>query len=316
MVVEGTPAAAQAASEVEEPEVIQPAEEVTPEAGTEEKPEAVAPEVAPEEVAAPEVQTTPEPEKPAPVPAPGKETLDPNVYDENGVPWRNRAAEWKRKVGDVAESLPDLINNAVQTSMQKQDKLQYSIEQLEQFAAETDQPGNAAWARGEIRRMEKEGQAEVVKREINSWKQEQSDRETVRNSFNYAVAQYPECFVRDKSGRITGQWNNNHPLTQGIAIIMQDPRLKGNPDALAIASDIAYGRFIKSKAGQSAAANSTLKNEVKSLQRKTLVEPGTKTVTRIATPHRKAIDKFKQSGSLKDATEAMKAIYKAREESA
>lgn len=236
------------------------------------------------------------------------------ALDDKGVPWKNRAYEWQRKSEDLADKLPSMIQDAVTQSMGRHQPQQYSVEQLEAFALQTDNPVHQQWARSEIRKLERDEQAKVIRREMQKWRTTQEADIRKRDALNYVTQNYPEAFAKDAQGNNLG-WNNNHPLTKMIGRLMQDPRLKNNPDGLAIASDIAYGRYARSQSPKSQKENKSLKREVKNLQKRTLVEGGGKDNVQSVPAHRAAIDKLKQTGSIRDAQAAIAAIAKARMES-
>jgi len=120
---------------------------------------------------------------------------------------------------------------------------------------------------------------------------------------------YPEAFSKTPQGQILG-WSNEHPLTQQIANIMRDPRFANDPDGLMAASDIAYARFIRSQQPNIQKQQQQLKQEVKSLQKQTLVEGGGKSSQVVTDPVRVALDKVKKTGSMRDAEVAIGEIFK------
>ena len=269
-----------------EQEVVTPPEDTTPQEETTEATETT------------ETQAQPEMGQPQAEPV-----------DEFGVPWKNRAYEWKRKQEDLAERLPTLIQDAVSQSMGQQQTQQYSIEQLEAFATQTENPAYQQWAKGEIRKLEKEEQAKVVRGELQKWQTQRQAEDTAKQSYDYVKKTYSDAFLKDVNGNVTDRWNNSHPLTQMIGQLMNNPDLKGRPDALMIASDIAYGRYARIHGATSQQKNQQLKREVKNLQKRTLVEGGSRETTSVPA-HRAAIDRLKQTGSMRDAQAAIDAVMK------
>jgi len=242
------------------------------------------------------------------------ETGQPQVepVDEQGVPWKNRAYEWKRKSDDLAEKLPTLIKDAVSQSMgQHQQQPQYSVEQLEAFATQTDNPAHQQWARSEIRKLDKEDQAKLIRGEFEKVQQRQQAVQVQKQSYDYVSKNYPEVFQRDAQGNTLG-WNNSHPLTRMIGEFMNNPELKNRPDALVIASDMAYGRYARMKGLTTQQKNQQLKKEVKNLQKHTLVEGGGREGASSVPVHKAAIDRLKETGSMKDAQAAIAAVMKAK----
>lgn len=78
------------------------------------------------------------------------------------------------------------------------------------------------------------------------------------------------------------------------------------------AADIAYARVSRSQMGANQMKEQKLKAEVKHLQKQTLVESGARQSVQAVPEYRKAIEKAKQSGSIKDVQAALAAMAKAK----
>ena len=76
------------------------------------------------------------------------------------------------------------------------------------------------------------------------------------------------------------------------------------------AADIAFARVSRSKMGATQLNEQKLKAEVKHLQKQTLVESGARQNVQAVPEYRKAIDKAKQTGSIKDVSAALAAMAK------
>jgi len=235
------------------------------------------------------------------------------AVDEFGVPYKNRAMEWKRKSEELAEKLPSLveekINEAFAKNSQQAQQREYTVVELEQYAI--DNPEARPWVEEQkqnitLKRLtgeiEKKFQATEKVKEANVKKQQ---------SLQYVMQTYPDAFVKSQNGQIVG-WDNNHPLTQAIGQIMQDPRFSNDAEGLMAAADIAYARYSRGQQPLIRQKQESLKAEVKNLQRQTMVEGGGRQGVVTVAPHRAAIDRLKQTGSIKDATEAVKAIMEAK----
>ena len=227
--------------------------------------------------------------------------------DEQGIPWKNRAFEWKRKTEELTEKIPEIIRSEIQ-QLQTPKEQEYTVAQLEQYAQEN--PAYRPWV--------EEKKAELLQKKLTkdfderlqvSEKQRQRV-ETEKVSRTYVESEYPNMFVKDASNRVIGI-NSKDPMVGIINQIMQDKRLSEQPDALAIAADIAYGRVQKMKSRQTETQQQQLKAEVKDLQKKTLVEAGG-TVTQTVSPKQSALNRLRETGSIKDAQEAVREILKAR----
>lgn len=236
------------------------------------------------------------------------QTSAPTVsdVDEFGVPWKNRASEYKRKNEELIERLPQMLEEKLTNfSSQQNAPRKYSIEELEQFASSTDNPAHATWAKGEIRKLELEAQSRVVREEIGKWRKEQEDNVRRQQAHAYVSQTYPDAFIKNQQGQIVG-WNNQHPLTQQIGQIMQDPRFAKDPEGLVAAADIAFARLQRSQQPVIQQQVQKQKEEIKNLQRSTLVESGSRTNVTATTPYRSALEKAKQTGNLKDVANALK----------
>lgn len=265
----------------------------------------------------PQVEQTAEPtqqeqttEAPVTTPPPAPTVSD---VDEFGVPWKNRAAEWRRKTEELTEKLPQMIDeklsNFSQTGQRK-----YTVDELEAFATQTDNPTYAQWARSEIRKLDHEEGAKVVREELGKWRKEQEDGIKRQQAYNYVVQNYPDVFVKSPTGQILG-FNNQNPLMQQIDVIMRDPRFANDPEGLIAAADIGWARLQRSQQPIMQQEQQKLKEEVRDLQKKTLVEGGGKTATPAIPAHRAALEKLKQTGSMKDAQRALESILAAKRQS-
>lgn len=235
------------------------------------------------------------------------------LLDEKGVPLQNRAKEYERKLEKESQEklaiqkelqeVKEAINNIKQTVTPKQ--VEYTIEQLEHF--KMDNPEYAGW-------VEEEKAKIIRKRTLEDFKaltresEEQKAVDVARNSsLNYVVTNFKEAFVCDNTGKAVS-WNNNSPLTKEIATLMQDPQLAKNPQGLSIAADIAYGRVIRNKLAQTAEKQTQLKDQVRTLQKQTFTEGGGAKAAETASNRSKALSKAYQTGTIKDAANAMKYI--------
>jgi len=253
-----------------------------------------------------------------------QETVQPSTVgqpqvdlDEQGVPYKNRAFEWKRKFEDLSEKLPGLLEETIKKNLPQQQP-QYTEEQLEAFLSDNDStyhtPQAVGWARTELKKLQEERQANVVRKELGRWREEQERQTKKQQAFNYVASTYPDMFTKDTNGNLMG-WNNNHPLTQHLNQIMQNPKLANDPEGLIAAADMAYARYVRGQQSMNSQKEQQLKNEVKQLQKGTLIEGSGKGQIQPVPTHRVLLDKLKKTGSLNDAKEALAAMYKARKAS-
>ena len=261
-----------------------------------------------------EVVNTPEPTtEQAQTTTPETETTqtDPAVnldVDEYGVPWKNRAMEWKRKSEETIEKLPTLIDEAVKGSFQQYAKPQekeYTIAELEQFAQ--NQPEHRPWVEEQKALLISKQATKAVEEKFKAQDFEREAQRVKTQSFGYVAQTYPDVFVRNPQGQLVGM-NDKNPMVAEINVLMKDPRLARDPEGFAFAADIAYARINRKNQAQVQHKEAKLKAEVKHLQKQTLVESGSKSNVQSVPAHKIALDKAKQTGNLKDIQAALKAM--------
>lgn len=237
------------------------------------------------------------------------------AVDEFGVPYKNRAFEWKRKHEETIDKLPSLIEEAVKSSVQQYGQApqrKYTVAELESFAQQS--PEHRPWVEEQKSLLLREQLTNEFEQRIKAVETKKETETRKQQAFGYVASTYPEVFVRNQNGQIMGI-NNQSPMAQQINVLMSDPRFANDPEGLMAAADIAYARVSRSQQGINLMKEQKLKAEVKHLQKQTMVEGGARQGVQAIPEYRKAIDKAKQSGSLRDTAEALKAIAKAKRES-
>jgi G3E family GTPase len=237
------------------------------------------------------------------------------AVDEFGVPYKNRAFEWKRKHEETIDKLPSLIEEAVKSSVQQYGQApqrKYTVAELESFAQQS--PEHRPWVEEQKSLLLREQLTNEFEQRIKAVETKKEAEIRRQNSFSYVASNYPDVFVKNQQGQIMGI-NNQSPMAQQINVLMNDPRFANDPEGLVAAADIAYARVTRSQQGINLMKEQKLKAEVKHLQKQTMVEGGARQGVQAIPEYRKAIDKAKQSGSLRDTAEALKAIAKAKRES-
>lgn len=228
--------------------------------------------------------------------------------DAIGVPWKNRAMEAQRKLEKVNEQYNTILERLDQTQSQKKEG--YSIEELESFASTTEDESHRLWAQKEIRKLEREEGAKVVRQEIDRWKTEQQSEQMKQDTLQTVMQRYPEAFAKDANGRMVG-WNNNSQLAMRIGQYMQNPEIANSPRGLLAAAALAYSDINQVQSARTQAKTTQLKTEVKNLQKKTLIEgSGMTPQQNNTTPLSSARQKLSETGSIKDGAQAFKEILK------
>ena len=269
-----------------------------------------------QEVVSEEAVADPQPEveaQPEPTPEPASKQED---VDEFGVPWKNRAMEKERKLGDLVDRLPELIGEAVAKNTGQP---KYTRQQLEQYAQQADDPSHVAWAHEEIRKIDKEDQTKTVRDEIARFKKEQDNLQKRQQSNAYTVQKFPDAFLKGVNGQFVVDKsgdpipNLQSPMGQTMANYLADEGLQSRPDKFFIASKLAYADKVAATQGQAMQKEQKLKEEVGSLQRKTMVEGGGKSSPQAAPAHQQALDRLRETGKIDDAKVALDALLKAKQ---
>lgn len=265
----------------------------------------------PEQVVKEEAVAQPEPQATEEQPAQTSEVGQPrDDVDERGVPWKNVAEEWRRKATEEAEKLPKVIEETIAKHLQPQQP-KYSIEDYERFAETTDDPANKAWARSEIRRIEREQIRKEVREEVSTLTQEQQKAMKRQQATQYVAQNYPDCFAKDALGNV--KWNEASPMVQQIKLILQDKRFGSDPEGLIAAADMAYGRLARMSMGKTTQKVQKLQRQVKVAQQAALVEgAGQKEAMPKKSVFSKHMDDLKRTGSRSAAEAATMAFLKDR----
>lgn len=246
---------------------------------------------------------------------------EPSVeaLDEDGVPYKNRAMEWKRKYSDTVENLPEMVSeaveNAVGSSQSEEQSRQQRIAELRAFKEENPHYSNQV--SNEIQRLEREDQKEmlssVVDNKFQEYQQQQRQQQQRQQAYQEVSKTYPDV-LRSKDGRL--EFNRKHPMTQHLAKIMQDERFQKDPEGIRAAADMAYGRWQKQS---STAKNSTSKNkekelqsEVKDLQKRTQHEGSGSSNQPATSGLDESLERAKKTGRKRDAKKAINDMLKAK----
>lgn len=260
-----------------------------------------------------EIQEPIQPEQPVeqdtstpPVPETG-ETIQSEV-DELGVPYKNRYMESQRKLDKVTEKLTS-FEEKIDTLGQGQQEKEYSIGELQAFAQSTDDPNHAQWAWNQVHELEKKESVELIRQEIGKLQEVNQVAKLKEDTFRAVTSRNPELIINDNAGNFVG-WNQKSPLFQRMNFYMQNPRVSNNPDALDIAEALAMRDLTRSQTPQVVNKLAQQKNQISSLQKKTLVEGQGSQVQGTTSPRQAAIEQAK-SGTMKDAQTAMDAILRA-----
>jgi hypothetical protein len=227
------------------------------------------------------------------------------AVDEHGIPWKNRAMELQRKMAETVDNLPRIVEETIaKTQVKPAESQKYTFEQLEQIAIDRPELRPQVEAEKEkLREARLEAKNKTFLQEIESKKQ----ADVAKYQAEQWVLNHPkfkECFVDSPNGK---QWNMAHPLSQIIAQTMNNPDIKGRPDALAVAARVAYGDYMLQGEPKVTKQVKTLQGQLKQTQKKTLIEGNGQVNTQGAPDDfAKARDELRRTGSRRAAEDAVK----------
>lgn len=232
------------------------------------------------------------------------------TVDEMGVPWKNRAMEWQRKFQETAneENIRRVANEVLeqQKKHQTQEK-EYTIAELEQFAIAN--PSHRPWVEEQKAIIIQKNVAKITDEKVREVEGKQREA-LVRQQSEAWVVNHPrlqECMTLDPMGRKV--FNPAHPVTQMMGQYMNDPDMKRRPDALVIAAKLALADYMDAQANKSQKKVKTLEQNLKKIQKATLVEGGTsqQDAIKTRTKYSKAMDALQSTGSKEALREVLKA---------
>lgn len=240
------------------------------------------------------------------------EQISDHESDEKGVPYKNRYEEIRRKYDQVVDSLPQVIEQTISQKLnnfnqtQEQTKTEYSVQDLERFAQE--KPEYRAWVEEEKAKLIAKQAADALEERFNAKEKAREVNDRKQQSWTKLTSDFPEYFVKDSYGRMV--WDNANPTVRQIALLMQDDRLKNDPEGLYWATEIATARTLRQSQALQAKEKSQLKNKVKDLQKKTMVEGGQKPQAIQKDDLRDSIEDLKKTGSKKSLSNAVSAYFR------
>ena len=231
-----------------------------------------------------------------------------DAVDEFGVPWKNRALEKERKLHELTENFPNMIEEAL--AKRKPETQKYTIAQLEQIASEN--PQYRPWVEEEKAKILQSNMLKVWEEKSKQSEQARQSETLKKQAYEWAVKhpRLQECFVTDNAGNKT--WNHSSPLTQMIGRYMQDKDLRGRPDSLIVASKLALADYLDFQNTKSTTQNQQLQNKLKKVQKQTMVEGGGKSDVVTQTEYQKALSNLKKSGHKRDAQAAVMAYLNSK----
>lgn len=231
----------------------------------------------------------------------------PEELDDRGVPWKNKALEYERKLRETTEKLPSIIQEEIKRANEQSNVKKYSVEELEAFAQEN--PQHRPWVEAEKFKLLKEQIEQSQNKRFEEQQKVALAARERKEAEDYVVSKYPDVFIKDARGVAVG-WNEGHPMTKLISEYMSVPDIRNRPDALKWAAKLAYADHLEQQAPATEKKVKQLKAEVKKVQQKTLTESGTRPASQSIDSRKSAIEQLSRTGSENDARNAVREVLK------
>ena len=231
--------------------------------------------------------------------------------DENGISYKNRYMASQRKLAELSDRLPKIIEETLVKHQKQQDTpqaQQYTIQQLEQIALQN--PELRPQVEEEKEKIRQAQFLKIIEERDQKVVSAERHRNIVRESEMSVMndPKYKECFNTDAMGKKI--WNTAHPMTQLIGQYLQDPRLNGQPDAIIIASKLARIDYLDKVATKATTQAKVAQANLKREQKKTMVEGGGQTSRGSVDEFSKAKEELSRTGSNMAARSAVQAYLK------
>jgi succinate dehydrogenase flavin-adding protein (antitoxin of CptAB toxin-antitoxin module) len=230
---------------------------------------------------------------------PPVQAVNPDV-DEFGVPWKNRAMEWKRKSEEVIEKLPQIIDEKLSKINQPQVPT-YTYEQLEAYKLQNLSDANiVSWATGEQRKLQLAENRKLFE-EVTGSRERQREADLGRQQAFEAVKQkYPDAL------------NQNSPMYGLVKQYMQMPEFQSRADGLFWAAKMAKADLLENQTPVLQKKVEAQKAEIKQAQKASLTEGSGRRVTTSAPAQHVAMESLRKTGSMRDAESAIGSILRAK----
>jgi len=170
--------------------------------------------------------------------------------------------------------------------------------------ASTDDPQSRVWGLNELDRLSKEEFKTVARNEVQTLQKQQQELQLKQQCFNNVISRNPELAVKDANGNFQG-FNPQSPLFNRMNFYMTNPDIASRPEALEIAEAFAMRDLAHATKPVTQQTIAKQANQIKSLQKKTMVEGSGNNSSAEISPRQAAIDKLKQTGKVSDGAVAM-----------
>lgn len=245
-----------------------------------------------------------------------EQTQTQQQVDERGVDYRNVAMEYRRKLDEMPNVIQRTVEEALAKNQQQVQKpAEYTVSQLEQYAIEN--PNYRPWVEEQKALLIQKNIQKVTEEQIKAADRQRSDVQTRQQTEQWVVnhPKFKDCFVTDSVGNKV--WNMQNPLTQVMSVILNqtDPQtgkaVKDRPDGLAIAAEMAYGRYALSNESKVQTTVQRLQKDLKKTQKQTMtVGSGVRSSGGNASEYATHMANYQKTYSPRDAQAATKAYLK------
>jgi len=249
-----------------------------------------------EVVETPKVETAPEVRKPL-----------VDEVDEMGVPLKNRLAEAQRKLQQREKELEE----ARSAKQQQPEQPKYTKAQLTAFAAAQDtDPQSRAWALDQLDKISNVEMENAIAKKFEEVTKVNTEGQIRQQTFQSVLQRNPDLAVKDPAGNFLG-FNTQSPLYQRMNFYMQNPKIIAEPAGMEIAEALAIRDLHYAQKPVVAKTIEKQANQIKSLQKKTMVEGSGNNSNVQVSSRQVALEKVKQTGKVADAAVAMGQILRA-----
>jgi hypothetical protein len=222
--------------------------------------------------------------------------------------WKNKAMENQRKLDNLVNDIPKMIQEEQSKSNESKQDSQYGPQHLSQLYAFAESEENStqdkAWARAEIDRINREEQERKFEAKIKK-QQDAQQAEYVKQQTLQAVVndkKFKDALVKDASGNYN--WNPNSKLAQVAQGYYSNPKVSSEPEGLMIALKMAYSDTAE-------VDQVKMKRQNAQLKKQTLTEGGgAQTGSTKPDAYVESVNALRQNPSKENARAAISAYFK------
>ena len=225
---------------------------------------------------------------------------EPKEVEQKDDFWKNRSYELERKLGNLTNELPKIIEETLVKNQQPKKEEKYTVSQLEAYAQE--HPEHRPWV--------EEQKLKILEENLSSKfdeRRNQDKNELIRQStFNAVIndGKYSDAFMLNQFGQKV--FNPQSPMAVAMDSYLRDPDVAKRPDAWLVAAKLARADVLDVQLGSQGKKLTSLKRQNAQLKQKTLVEgSGVQNVKPTRDAFTEASMKLAQTGSRADAQAAV-----------